>query len=199
MFFPEAEEGKWSSDAKTRDEKIKAKRLYSGSLVCFALWAFFHALQERRLQARLRFILTPGKQEASFTVADGVLSEIQDDLRTMQGTTDNTDGYIKLRYTDESGKRATRSLNGNAEISGDGIEFVASSDDESAYAEQIDSLGFTGYLIKNHIVTNPNACALPVHYLTVRYYAKDSKGTDTASSFTESIFDGCIRICYRKR
>ncbi len=166
-------------------KKIKSKKGYTlvELVVCFALLGIFFVAAGTALTSSTKIYFDTRKTEASFTVADGVLSEIQDDLRTMQGTTDNTDGYIKLRYTDESGKRATRSLNGNAEISGDGIEFVASSDDESAYAEQIDSLGFTGYLIKNHIVTNPNACALPVHYLTVRYYAKDSKETDTASSF----------------
>lgn len=117
---------------------------------------------------------------AAYTVADTVLSEIQDDIQTAQGNINAPDGYIKLRTQNTGSDSAAHpnpscsfSLTGQTE--GNTIEFISGLDTDSNFVVQIDSLGFNGYLIKNHdyLTAKETVKDMNSGYLSVRYYTKD--------------------------
>ncbi|MCR4717937.1 MAG: prepilin-type N-terminal cleavage/methylation domain-containing protein [Lachnospiraceae bacterium] len=128
----------------------------------------------------------------SYSVADLVLDEIKDDIQTMQASPSEINGinygagYVKLRT--ESG--TTIPVIDDRTIKGDTIEFVSSNIKDAVYAEQIDTKGYTGYMIRNQAVTQSDSSIDPLEAdkLTVRYYSKDLK-EETISKYYDLYVD----------
>jgi len=108
----------------------------------------------------------------AYSIADVIMSEMQDDIRTMQGSGDTISqkGYVKLR--DANG--ATVIARAGEEIFGETLEFVAANENDADYAVQLDSKGFDGIMIKNHSVINDNPNPITSGHLTLRYYKQDN-------------------------
>ena len=143
-------------------------------IVTFALLAIFLAAATMCISHAIIFFFDEQQRMSSYTVADVVLSELKEEIRTMQSSEDGRKGYIKLRKgaagPDESGGIYT----------GTTIEYIASNINDGLNAVQIDTAGCSDRMImvdktdkelKLRDAANGGENAnLKQNYLTMRYY-----------------------------
>jgi type II secretory pathway pseudopilin PulG len=138
-------------------------------IVCFALLAIFLVSASLSLSGTTKTYYQERKTMSAYTVADMVLSEIQNDIQTMEKESDSgySEGYVKLRNYDEASQRykTVPIGNGTVPITGKEIEFVESNENGTMRCVQIDTRRFDNTL---QVLSDSG-------YLTVRYYTMNSK------------------------
>lgn len=148
-------------------------------IVTFALLAIFLAAASMCISHAVIFFFDEQQRLSSFTIADAVFSEVKSEIRTMQGSTDEHKGYVKLRKTGGAADYSGGTYTGTT------IEYLASSIGNGATAVQIDTAGCDNYLIdikdnKLKVITLEDGTTtsnanLPAGYLTMRYYSQYSE------------------------
>lgn len=137
-------------------------------IVTFALLAIFMGAATMCISHAIIFFYDEQQRMSAYTVADGVMSEIKEEIRTMQGSEDGLNGYVKLRNTIDANTGAT-------------LEYITSNINDNENAVQIDANGCKDLLINGKDNTlrevtyngNPSKSAnLESGYLTMRYYGK---------------------------
>lgn len=142
-------------------------------VVTFALLGIFFVAITITMTGSTRTYYQERSTMAAYTVADGVLSEIQSDVRTILPESEG--GYIKIR---DKGK--TKPYSGGT-ISGNNIEFACSNDGNGGYAEKISTDGYTGELIQNKKIINSEVKNVRSGYLNKIFYGTISGETETIS------------------
>lgn len=160
-------------------------------VVTFALFSIFIVAILTVMSGSTRTYYHERQTMAAYTVADGVLSEIQNDVQTMLGK--DQKGYMKIRQADgtkipNSGTTST--------ISGPCLELVTSNNGNSCFAEQISTNSFTGELIdgQNYKLITSKAINVNGNYLTKVYYGAVKNETATISDLfaNKSISDSIL-------
>ncbi len=137
-------------------------------IVTFALLAIFMGAATMCISHAIIFFYDEQQRMSSYTVADGVLSEIKAEIRTMQGSEDGLNGYVKLRNTSDANTGAT-------------LEYITSNINDNENAVQIDANGCNDLLINGKDNTlreltvegePTNSANLESGYLTMRYYGR---------------------------
>ena len=147
-------------------------------VVSFGLLAIFLATAAMCISHAVLFYYHQRQEMAAFTVADLAISEIREDIRSMQSSKYN--GYIKVRKKNDRGKLVgVTKTSGSYE--GTTLEFVTSNIQDSAIAVQIDCEGCgsesTGIfsdaiLINSEKVVNESIKNIRKDHITLRYYYK---------------------------
>lgn len=139
-------------------------------IVTFALLAIFLAAASMCISHAIINYYNEQHMMAAYSVADLVLSEVKDEIRTMQAS-EKYSGYVKLRTKDGTGKLVSASESGGT-YTGTTIEYVASNINDGRTAVQIDTEGCTDVLISDEDVTTDYWEDLKSGYLTMRYYSQ---------------------------
>ncbi len=148
-------------------------------VVSFGLLAIFLATAAMCISHAVLFYYHQRQEMAAFTVADLAISEIREDIRSMQGSKFN--GYIKVRKKNDSTGKLVGVPKTSGSYDGTTLEFVTSNIQDSAIAVQIDCEGCgsdsTGIfhdaiLINNEEVVNATIKNIRKDHLTFRYYYK---------------------------
>ncbi|MCR5339306.1 MAG: type II secretion system GspH family protein [Lachnospiraceae bacterium] len=168
-------------------------------IVSFALLAIFLTAVTMVMSNALLTYYREQKQMSIYSVADTVLSEIREDIRTMQpsvypadgGSSTPAAGYIKLRNGGASLQTTT-----NNEISGETIEFIKSNMQDGVVLEQIDAMGCGEKAVmvdlredettgenKLFVVKDQLNQIMPEGRITVRYYLKAPEQTDALKNY----------------
>ena len=112
------------------------------------------------------------------TVADLVLSEVKDEVRSMQGSGEGLNGYVKLRRKDADGNLIAVTPSGGS-YEGTTIEYIAANVNEAAVAVQIDAEGCDAVLVdgdgRKEVMIGETAvsrASLAGDHLTMRYYSR---------------------------
>ena len=143
-------------------------------IVTFALLAIFMTAATMCISHAVIFFFDEQQRMRSYTIADVVLSELKDEIRTMQGSGDDLKGYVKLRNKDS----AMPDHAGDT-YTGSTIEYVVSNINDGAVAVQVDAAGCNDYMIdaKDEKLREvkagddtTNKADLKEGYLTMRYY-----------------------------
>ncbi len=150
-------------------------------IVSFALLSLFLAAASMCISHAFLFFCSEKQAMSSYSVADIVMSELRNEIRTMQGSVQgdkDANGYVKLRGAD--GKAVT-AAGADGVYTGVGLEFVISSLSNDATAVQIDTAGCDNVaMIDDEGVvrtiqsgatpSETEAPSLEADYLTMRYY-----------------------------
>lgn len=146
-------------------------------IVTFALLAIFMGAATMCISHAIIFFYDEQQRMRAYTVADGVLSEIKAEIRTMQGSENGLNGYVKLRN------------------SGATLEYITSNINDNMNAVQIDALGCKDFLLNGNDNTirevtgadgKPTKTAnLEEDYLTMRYYGRPSETNNTYKNLFE--------------
>ena len=148
-------------------------------VVSFGLLAIFLATAAMCISHAVLFYYHQRQEMAAFTVADLAISEIREDIRSMQGSKFN--GYIKVRKKDDSTGKLVGVSKTSGSYEGTTLEFVTSNIQDSAIAVQIDCEGCgsesTGIfsdaiLINSEKVVNESIKNIRKDHITLRYYYK---------------------------
>ncbi|MCR4936877.1 MAG: YjcQ family protein [Lachnospiraceae bacterium] len=149
-------------------------------IVSFALLGIFLIGASTIISYSFREYYAKQRLMTAFTVADTVLAEVKNDIRTMQPSSSvaGHSGYIKIRDKDGTGIAAADGI----EISGEGIEFLPSNASDGAFMVQLDTRGLPEgtVIVKSGKITNEEPAALPAGCLTYRYYSKYAPETQPA-------------------
>lgn len=136
-------------------------------IVSFALLAIFLTTATMCISHAVIYYYTERQLMSAYSVADMVLSEVKDELRTMQDSRQN--GYVKIREKDADDKLvAVHKSSGS--YTGTTIEFVASNISDGANAVQLDVEGCKDIMIDDKQVINDDLQNIDPNYLTLRYY-----------------------------
>ncbi len=161
-------------------------------VVSFALLAIFLVAVSVVITYAVKNYYNERRVMTSYSVADLVLDAVKNDIQTMQASKvtinglDYGEGYVKLR--DETGHAIQ--VHDNHTVKGSTIEFVSSNIKDAVYAEQIDTKGYKGFMIRNKSVTQSESTINPLakDKLTVRYYSKDT-GEAVGSKYHDLYID----------
>lgn len=165
-------------------------------IVTFALLAIFLATATMCISHAIIFFFDEQQRMSSYTVADVVLSELKDEIRTMQSSEDGRKGYIKLRKG-SSGPDVAGGV-----YTGTTIEYMASNINDGLNAVQIDVAGCDDYMIdgKNESLREvtvdgavTNKADIKSDYLTMRYYGRFK---ETNSTYEELFMDKIVNGTY---
>ena len=138
-------------------------------IVTFALLAIFLAAASMCISHAILNYYNEQRMMAAYSVADLVLSEVKDEVRTMQASK-NYSGYVKLLTKDASGKLVASAESGG-EYTGTTIEYVTSDLYDNRTAVQIDTEGCSDVLINEDGINDDYWEDLKSGYLTMRYYS----------------------------
>lgn len=166
-------------------------------VVCFALLGIFLAAAFQAIASAMNVYYHVRGTQAAYTVADTVLSEIRNDIQTMQptnSTDDKYDGYVLVRKNkkDAEGNDIREIVSEeDGSYTGDCLEFVSArgakivnikeedSDTpkfaDSNYIEQIDTAGFQGKIYNENKNDVKSGVETDQNILTVRYYARSNE------------------------
>lgn len=167
-------------------------------IVTFALVAAFLTMTTMCVSHAILFYYSETKTMHAYTVADLVLSEVKDEIRSMQGSGEGLNGYVKLRKEDEHGMLVPAAAAGGV-YEGTTIEYVASNINDAATAVQIDAGGCGDVLIgedgKKEILIDGSLVSnadLAPNYLTMRYYSRypESRIMGYKNLFMDTIVTG---------
>lgn len=169
-------------------------------IVSFALLAIFLTAVTMVISNALLTYYREQKQMSIYSVADTVLSEIREDVRTMQpsvypaggGSGAAASGYIKLRNDG-----VTAPWNPSVgEITGETIEFVKSKMQDGVILEQIDAKGCADNAVMVELredeTTHENkvfaikegmGTIMPAGRIIARYYLKAPEQTDSLRNY----------------
>lgn len=144
-------------------------------ITCFLLLGIFLIAVSVILTTSFRQYYHEMRTMSAYSVADSVLDEIKNDIRSMQAseTLISSDGYIKLRNRADNKIQKTTEMAADGSLSGQVIEFVASNGGNGSYAEIIDTRGYIGALVQSHQEINSAIAPLGENYLTIRYFMRD--------------------------
>lgn len=147
-------------------------------IVTFALLAIFLAAATMCISHAIIFFFDEQQRMSSYTVADVVLSELKDEIRTMQASDEGRKGYVKLR------KGASGPDNDGNIYTGTTIEYIASSINDGLNAVQIDVAGCDDYMIMvdktdKELKFRADKADIKSDYLTMRYYEKTKETNNT--------------------
>ncbi len=135
-------------------------------IVSFSLLAFFLAAATMCISHAVLFYYSETQSMSAYSVADIVMAEVTDELRTMQASKYN--GYVKVR---DGGVSVAES---GGIYKGDGIEFVVSNISDGPVAVILDTAGLLPgtVMIDSEEVKNSDLKNIDKDYLTLRYYYK---------------------------
>ena len=140
-------------------------------IVTFALLAIFMGAATMCISHAIIFFFDEQQRMSAYTVADGVISELKEEIRTMQGSSEGLNGYVKLRDTSDA-------------YTGKTLEFITSNINDNENAVLIDAKGCNDLLINggDNILrevtvngTTTNKADLKSGYLTMRYYGRPAE------------------------
>lgn len=190
MFVCDSEKKRRSAVAKDLYKRIAGKRNAGTTMVelivSFALLAIFLSAVTMVISNSLLTYYREQKQMSIYSVADAVLSEIRNDIRTMQpsayvkadGTTVSANGFVKLRNSGTP--------DGDSVYRGSTIEFMKSNENDGAILEQIDTAGCgpsTALIKSDEVIKKAIGDTIPADQLTARFYMRISESKDKYKGF----------------
>ena len=138
-------------------------------IVTFALLAIFLGVASMCISHAIIHFFNERQTMAAYSVADMVLSEVKDEIRTMQASKKN--GYVKVRSKDGEGKLVAASKSDDS-YTGCTLEYITSDINDNANAVQIDTRGCSDVLINEDGKNDDYWEDLEPGYLTMRYYSR---------------------------
>ncbi|MCR5702082.1 MAG: prepilin-type N-terminal cleavage/methylation domain-containing protein [Lachnospiraceae bacterium] len=155
--------------------KKKGKKMHNRGvtmvelIITFALLAVFLTTATMCISHAVIFYYHERQTMSAYSVADMVLSEIKDDIRTMQSSDYN--GYIKIREKNAVGNLIAVSP-AAGEYKGSTLEYVASNLNDGANVVQIDTNGCNCAMIDDKSIKKSEIDDIDKDYLTMRYYGR---------------------------
>ena len=149
-------------------------------VVTFALLGIFLSAVTMVITNSLTTYYSQQRLISMYSVADVVMGELKNDIRSMQGsvTPDGTalEGFVKLR--DASGIVGATDRNPST---GSTIEFLKSNEYDGLILEQLDAGGCSedaALIDSNGIIKNPIGDTVPANRLTARFYLMAAENSD---------------------